>query len=51
MNGTVLIILLVILAVVIPMFIRKVSQGEVGLIEFLGKYTSTATPGIVFLIP
>ncbi|NDK19683.1 SPFH/Band 7/PHB domain protein [Candidatus Gracilibacteria bacterium] len=33
------------------MFIKKVNQGEVGLIEFLGKYTKTANPGIVFLFP
>lgn len=51
MDGSTLIILLVIVAVVIPMFVKKVSQGEVGLREFLGRYTDTVGPGIVFLIP
>jgi len=51
MDGSTLIVLLVILAIVVPMFIKKVNQGEVGLIEFLGKYTKTANPGIVFLFP
>ena len=35
MDVTTLIVLLVIVAVVVPMFLKKVSQGEVGLIEFL----------------
>lgn len=43
--------LLVVVAVLIPMFIRKVTQGEVGLREFLGRYTDTVNPGIFFLIP
>jgi len=43
--------LLVVLAILIPFFVRKINQGQVGLIEFLGRYTKTATPGIVFLIP
>lgn len=51
MDGSTLIILLIIVAVVIPMFIKKISQGEVGLREFLGRYTDTVGPGIVFLIP
>ncbi len=33
------------------MFIRKINQGEVGLREFLGKYTDTVSPGIFFLFP
>ena len=33
------------------MFIRKINQGEVGLREFLGRYTDTVGPGIFFLIP
>jgi regulator of protease activity HflC (stomatin/prohibitin superfamily) len=48
--GTI-ITLLIVLAITIPMFIRKINQGEVGLREFLGKYTDTVGPGIFFLIP
>lgn len=33
------------------MFIRKIKQGDAGLIEVLGKYTNTVDAGIVFLIP
>lgn len=43
--------LLVILAILVPLFIRKINQGEVGLRDFLGKYTDTVGPGIFFLIP
>lgn len=43
--------LLIALAILIPMFIRKINQGEVGLREFLGRYTDTVGPGIFFLIP
>lgn len=43
--------LLVFLAILIPSFIRKINQGEVGLREFLGRYTDTVAPGIFFLIP
>lgn len=43
--------LLVVVAVLIPFFVRKINQGEVGLREFLGKYTDTVGPGIFFLIP
>lgn len=51
MDTTTIITLLVILAVLIPMFIRKINQGEVGLREFLGRYTDTVNPGIFFLFP
>ncbi|GAB0174405.1 MAG: hypothetical protein HHAS10_02840 [Candidatus Altimarinota bacterium] len=51
MTGVTLFWLLVVIAVMIPMFIRKINQGEVGLREFLGKYTDTVGPGIFFLIP
>lgn len=44
-------VLIVFVAILIPLFVRKVNQWEVGLIEFLGRYVRTATPGIVFLIP
>ncbi len=43
--------LLIAVAILIPMFIRKINQGEVGLREFLGKYTDTVSPGIFFLFP
>lgn len=49
-TGTI-IFLLVVLAVLIPSFIRKINQWEVGLREFLGRYTDTVGPGIFFLIP
>lgn len=45
------IFLLIVVAIMIPSFIRKINQGEVGLREFLGKYTDTVGPGIFFLIP
>jgi regulator of protease activity HflC (stomatin/prohibitin superfamily) len=41
----------VLLAVLVPLFIRKINQGEVGLREFLGRYTDTVSPGIFFLFP
>ncbi|PID84021.1 hypothetical protein CSB09_03225 [Candidatus Gracilibacteria bacterium] len=43
--------LLVIFAFIVPLSVKKVNQGQVGLIQFLGKYQKTATPGITFLIP
>ena len=43
--------LLVVLGILIPLFVRKITQGEVGLREFLGRYTDTVGPGIFFLIP
>lgn len=43
--------LLVIVAVLIPLFVKKVNQGQVGLVEFLGRYIKTVNPGITFLIP
>ncbi len=46
-----LIVLIIAFTIIVPMFIRKISQWEVGLREFLGKYTDTVDPGIVFLIP
>lgn len=51
MTGVTLFWLLVVIAVMIPAFIRKINQGEVWLREFLGKYTDTVGPGIFFLIP
>lgn len=46
-----LILLLIVVAVLVPMFIRKVNQGEVGLVEMLGKFSHETGPGITFLIP
>lgn len=46
-----IIVLLIGAAIIIPMFIRKINQWEVGLREFLGRYTDTVGPGIFFLIP
>lgn len=46
-----IIYLLVIVGVILPFFVRKITQGEVGLREFLGRYTDTVGPGIFFLIP
>lgn len=43
--------LLVILAVLIVMSVKTINQGQVGLVESLGKYTTTALPGLKFLIP
>lgn len=43
--------LLVVLGFLIPMFIRKINQGEVGLKERLGKFVGVENPGIIFLIP
>ncbi len=51
MSTGMLFTLLVVLAIIVPMFIRKINQWEVGLREFLGKYTDTVGPGIFFLIP
>jgi regulator of protease activity HflC (stomatin/prohibitin superfamily) len=51
MDISTLIYLLIAVAIIIPLFVRKVNQGEVGLREFLGRYTDTVGPGIFFLIP
>lgn len=46
-----LIISLVVIAFMIPLFIRKVNQWQVWLKETLGKYSGVAYPWITFLIP
>ena len=51
MEPSFLISLLIFLAIVIPMFVRKINQWQVWLIETLGKYTKTKNPWIVFLFP
>lgn len=51
MWASTIIFLLFIAAIIIPMFIRKINQGEVGLRDFLGKYTDTVGPGIFFMVP
>lgn len=45
------IILLVLAVIIIPMFIRIVRQGYVGLIETLGRFSRQAEPGVTFTIP
>lgn len=39
------------LALSIPFFVKIIKQGETALVLTLGRYSSTAGPGIVFLIP
>ncbi len=51
MDISTLIYLVIAVAIIVPLFVRKVNQGEVGLREFLGRYTDTVGPGIFFLIP
>gem|GEM_PF-7101798 len=51
MDISTLIYLIIAVAIIVPLFVRKVNQGEVGLREFLGRYTDTVGPGIFFLIP
>lgn len=43
--------LLVILIIIIPLSVKIVRQGYVGLIETLGEYKKTVTPGLVFVVP
>lgn len=43
--------LIIVLAVLFPFFIKRISQGQMGLKEFLGRFTDTVGPGIVFIIP
>lgn len=46
-----LITLIIVVAILIPLFLKKISQGEVGLIENLGKFSKETGPGLTFLIP
>jgi regulator of protease activity HflC (stomatin/prohibitin superfamily) len=46
-----IIILIIVIGLAIPFFIKTIKQGEEALIITLGKYSSTIGPGIVFLIP
>jgi regulator of protease activity HflC (stomatin/prohibitin superfamily) len=46
-----IIILIIVIGLAIPFFIKTIKQGEEALIITLGKYSSTVGPGIVFLIP
>ncbi|MFB0964500.1 MAG: SPFH domain-containing protein [Patescibacteria group bacterium] len=43
--------IVIVLAVFIPLFLKKVNQGEVGLIEVLGKFSKETGPGLTFLVP
>lgn len=44
-------ILLAVLFVLIPLSVKIVRQGHIGLIETLGEYKRTVTPGLTFVIP
>ncbi|MBS9783897.1 SPFH/Band 7/PHB domain protein [Candidatus Gracilibacteria bacterium] len=44
-------ILLVFVAFVVPLSVKKINQGQEGLVEFLGKYQKKVGPGLTFLIP
>lgn len=46
-----LITLIIVATVLLPFFLKKVNQGEVGLIEILGKFSHEVGPGLSFLIP
>lgn len=43
--------IVIVLAIFIPLFLKKVNQGEVGLIEVLGKFSKETGPGLTFLVP
>jgi regulator of protease activity HflC (stomatin/prohibitin superfamily) len=43
--------ILFIIGLFIARNVKNVKQGEVGLIETLGKYTRTEQPGLIFLLP
>jgi regulator of protease activity HflC (stomatin/prohibitin superfamily) len=43
--------LIIFLTVTVVSSLKKINQGEVGLKETLGRYTSTEGPGICFLMP
>jgi regulator of protease activity HflC (stomatin/prohibitin superfamily) len=45
------IILIIIAIFVIPMFVRIVKQGSLGMIETLGRFSRIAEPGVHFIIP
>jgi len=44
-------ILLVVLFIILPMSLKIVRQGYIGLIETLGEYKRTVQPGLTFVIP
>lgn len=46
-----LLLLLIILIIIIPLSVKIVRQGYIGLIETLGEYKKTVTPGLTFVIP
>ncbi len=46
-----LITLVILAAVLVPFFLKKVNQGEVGLVENIGKFSRVVGPGLTFLIP
>lgn len=46
-----IVILLVVAIFIIPMFVRIVKQGTLGMIETLGRFSRLAQPGVHFIIP
>lgn len=44
-------LLLIILFIILPMSVKIIRQGYVGLIETLGEYKRTVTPGLTFVLP
>lgn len=44
-------LLIVVCIFVIPMFVRIVKQGNIGMIETLGKFSRLAQPGVHFIVP
>jgi len=46
-----IIVLLIIAIFVIPMFVRIIKQGSLGMIETLGRFSRIAQPGVHFIIP
>lgn len=46
-----IVILLIVLAILAAASMKTIRQGQVGLVEQLGKYKTTEYPGLTFLIP
>lgn len=45
------IIVIIVLALILPTVVKFIKPGEVGLVLTFGRYSSTANPGVVLLIP
>lgn len=46
-----IIVLLVVLAISIPFFVKIIEQGETALVLTLGRFQNTVGPGLIFLVP